>query len=55
VRAAEVPTVRGILEERREQRQRERLALALSLRSWRKLGTWVAEVEARLREQAEQP
>jgi hypothetical protein len=55
VRAADVAAVRAILENRRAQRQRERLALALSLRSWRDLGAWVAEVEARLREQEEQP
>jgi hypothetical protein len=55
VRSADVPAVRGILEERRAQRQREQLVLALSLRSWRELSAWVAEVEARLREQEEQP
>src|SRR5688500_9686032 len=35
VRAADVPAVRAILEKRREQRRVERLAHALSLRSWR--------------------
>jgi len=48
VRAADVPAVRAILEKRREQRRAERLAFALSLRSWRELSTWVAEYEAQL-------
>src|SRR5215218_4133739 len=54
VRAADVPEVLAILEKRRELRATERLAMALSLHSWRELGAWVAEVEARLREQGEQ-
>jgi len=53
VRAADVPAVRAILEKRRAERRAERLALALSLRSWRELGAWVAEYEARLREHRE--
>ncbi len=52
--AADVPAVRTILEQRREHRRAERLALALSMRSWRELGAWVAEYEARLREEREQ-
>src|SRR5688500_17190666 len=48
VRAADVPAVRAMLEKRREQRCTERLALALSMRSWRELGRWVAEYEASL-------
>ncbi len=53
VRAPDVPAVRAILEKRREQRRAERLALGLSMHSWRELGAWVAAVEARLREQGE--
>src|SRR5215212_9831911 len=34
VRAADVPAVRAILEKRREQRRFERLAFAMSMRSW---------------------
>src|SRR5918995_7111090 len=37
VRAADVPTVRAILEKRRAQRATERLAHALSMHSWRAL------------------
>jgi hypothetical protein len=48
VRAPDVPAVRAVLEKRREQRATERLALALSLRSWRELSGWIAEYEARL-------
>ncbi len=48
VRAADVSAVRAILKKRREQRHAERLAFALSLRSWRELSTWVAEYEAQL-------
>src|SRR5215212_6367390 len=48
VRAADVPAVRAILEKRREQRATERLALALSTRTWRELSGWIAEYEARL-------
>jgi hypothetical protein len=48
VRATDVPAVRAILEKRREQRAAERLALALSLRSWRELSGWIAEYEASL-------
>ena len=48
VRAPDVPTVRAILEKRREQRRTERLAVALSMRSWRELSGWIAEYEARL-------
>jgi hypothetical protein len=55
VPAADVPAVRGILETRREQRRAERLAFAMSLRSWRELAAWVAAYEARLREERERP
>src|SRR3954454_17957592 len=48
VRATDVPAVHAILEKRREQRAAERLALAVSLRSWRELARWVAEYEASL-------
>ena len=51
VRTGDVPAVRAILEKRREQRATERLALALSLRSWRELGRWVCQYEASLREE----
>ena len=54
VRPADVPAVRAILEKRRERRHAERLALALSLRSWRELSSWVAEYEAQLRAEREQ-
>ena len=53
VRADDVPAVRAILETRRDQRRVERLALTLSLRSWRELGEWIAEYEARLRAERE--
>ena len=53
VRAADVPAVAAILEQRREQRRAERLAHALSLRSWRELARLVEEYEARLREERE--
>ena len=53
VRAADVPAVRAILEERRKARRSERLALARSMRSWRELAQWVADYEARLREEQE--
>ncbi len=55
VRAADVPLVRAILETRREDRRLDRLALALSMRSWRELAAWVTQYEARLREEREQP
>src|SRR5215211_759734 len=45
VRAADVPAVRAILEKRREQRATQRLALALSTRTWRELSGWIAEYE----------
>src|SRR5215213_2742040 len=45
VRAVDVPAVRAILETRREQRTTERLAHALSLRSWRQLAQLVEEYE----------
>src|SRR5215213_10827452 len=48
VRATDVPAVRAILEKRREQRATERLALALSTRTWRELCQWVVEYEASL-------
>jgi hypothetical protein len=53
VRAAEVPAMRAILETRRRERADERLAHALSLRSWRQLVQLVVDVEARLREEQE--
>jgi hypothetical protein len=53
VRTADVPAVRAILEKRREQRATERLAHALSMRSWRALAQRVAEYEARIHEQQE--
>ena len=53
VRAGDVPAVRAILEKRRDARRLDRLALSLSLRSWRDLSRWVAEYEARLREERE--
>lgn len=53
VRAADVPAVRAILETRREDRRLDRLALALSLRSWRELAQLVEDAEARLREERE--
>lgn len=55
VRAVDVPAVRAILEKRRDERRLDRLALVLSLRSWRELAQWVAEYEARLREERERP
>ena len=48
VRAADVPAVRAVLEQRREQRRAERLAFSMSLRSWRELTALVAEYEASL-------
>ena len=48
VRTADTPAVRAILEKRREQRATERLALALSTRTWRELCQWVVEYEASL-------
>jgi hypothetical protein len=51
VRAADVPVVRVILEKRREQRRTERLALALSMLSWRQLARLVEDYEARLEEE----
>ena len=53
VRAADVPAVRAILEKRREDRALERLAHALSMRSWRALAQRVAEYEARIQEERE--
>ena len=53
VRAADVPAVRAILEERRDARRLERLILARSLRSWRELSQWIAEYEAQLAEERE--
>ena len=55
VRAADVPAVRVILEKRREERRAHRLALALSLRSWRGLAWLADEYEARRREERETP
>ena len=53
VRAADVPEVRAILEKRREQRATERLAMALSTRTWRELSGWIAAYEARLHAEGE--
>jgi hypothetical protein len=53
VRAVDVPAVRAILKKRREHRRVERLAHALSLRSWRQLAQLVEDVEARRREAQE--
>jgi hypothetical protein len=53
VRAADVPAVQAILEKRREQRAADRLAHALSLRSWRQLARLVEDYEARIREERE--
>jgi hypothetical protein len=53
VRGADVLAVRAILEKRREQRATERLALALSTRTWRELSGWIAEYEARLHAEQE--
>ncbi len=55
VRAADVPSVRAILDQRREARRAQRLAHALSLRSWRDLARLVADYEARLQEERERP
>ena len=55
VRAHDVPAVRAILETRREQRRTERLAFAMSLRSWRDLCRWVGEYEASLRDERTEP
>jgi hypothetical protein len=55
VRAPDVPVVRAILAERREQRRRERLILALSLRSWRQLARMVEDYEAHLNQEPERP
>jgi hypothetical protein len=54
VRAADVPAVHVILEKRRTERNLQRLALALSMHSWRELDGFVAEVEARLTAEREQ-
>ena len=53
VRAVDVPAVQAVLEKRREQRATERLALALSTRTWRELSGWIAEYEARLHAEQE--
>jgi hypothetical protein len=53
VRAADVPTVRAILEQRREQRRIERLEHALSLRTWRQLARLVEDYEAHIDEERE--
>ena len=49
VRAADVLTVRATLENRRDERHAERMALSQSLRSWRALGRLVHEYDACLR------
>jgi hypothetical protein len=48
VRSGDVPSVRAILEKRREERRAERLALALSMHSWRELARRIAEYDASL-------
>src|SRR5215207_4316199 len=53
VRAADVPAVQAVLEKRRQERRAERLAHALSLRSWRQLAQLVEEYEARIHEERE--
>ena len=53
--AADVPAVRAVIEKRREQRRFERLAFAMSMRSWRDLCRWVAEYEASLRDERTEP
>ena len=53
VRPADVPAVRAIIEKRREERRVERLALALSMRSWRELARQLEDLEARIREERE--
>jgi hypothetical protein len=55
VRAADVPAVQAILEKRREHRRVERLAHALSLRSWRQLARLVEDFEARIHKDQERP
>jgi hypothetical protein len=55
VRASDVPAVRAMLEKRRTERNLQRLAFALSLHSCRGLDRLVAEVEARLRAEGEDP
>ncbi|MDQ3695600.1 MAG: hypothetical protein M3464_18575 [Chloroflexota bacterium] len=54
VKATEVPLVRAILQQRRAERQWERLEHALGLRTWRQLARRVETYEARLHEQGEQ-
>jgi hypothetical protein len=49
VRARDVPVVQAILDKRHEQRRTERLALALSFRTWRHLARLVEDYEAYLR------
>jgi hypothetical protein len=53
VRQRDVPAVRAILDRRREQRRIERLAHALSLRSWRELVRLAQDYETRIREERE--
>ena len=53
VRAADVPAVQAVLEQRRHQRRAERLVHALSLRSWRQLTRLVENYEARIHEERE--
>jgi hypothetical protein len=50
VRADDLPEVRAILENRRDERLAERLALSQSLQSWRALRRLAHEYEARVRE-----
>jgi hypothetical protein len=53
VRAADVPAVCAILDQRREQQRLERLFHALSLESWRQLAQLAEDYEARLHEEQE--
>jgi hypothetical protein len=55
VRAADVPAVRAILATRRAARQRERLILSLSRQTWRELASLIEDIEARLRDEQEDP
>lgn len=53
VRARDVPAVRAILAQRREERRLARWVFAQSLQSWRDRARWLAEVEAHVRAEQE--
>jgi hypothetical protein len=55
VRAVDVPAVKAVLENRREERRTERMTLALSLRTWRELARLVEDYEARVYEERGHP